>query len=248
MNHLITFSAFIVLFIINSVPIKAQWTIDLETGIAFQSYNQIRIPNEQGTAFDFTKDFDIQGPVIPFRARIAYSLNGKNHFIALYAPLGISYEGVAPFNINFQNSSFEQGSQIEGFYQFNSYRFTYRRDFIRNKNWIIGAGLTAKIRDARVSLTNDEGARDWKNDLGFVPLVHVFTEYRFDKFSIYFEGDGLAGGPGRAFDLFLGGRVSLSQFVSAKFGYRMLEGGANIDEVYNFTLVNFATVGLIIHL
>lgn len=247
MNRQITFSLIIICIII-SLPIKAQWTIDLESGIAFQDYNKVRIPNEQGTSFDFTNDFDTQGPVIPFRARIGYTLHGKNHFILLYAPLSVRYKGAAPFDINFQNSLFERNTQISGFYKFNSYRLTYRRDFVRNKNWIIGAGLTAKIRDARVSLSSDEGVNDWKNDVGFVPLIHLFTEYRFDKYSIYFEGDGLAGGPGRAFDLFLGGRMALSQFVSAKVGYRMLEGGANIDEVYNFTLVNYALVGLIIHL
>ncbi len=247
MNFLIKLST-VFAALLFSIPLKAQWTIDLESGIAFQSYNQVRIPNEQGTTFDFTEDFNTKGPVIPFRARLGYTFQGKNHFIVLYAPITVKYEGAAPFNINFQNTDFEESSQIEGLYKFNSYRLTYRRDFISNRNWIVGAGLTAKIRDARISLTNEEGLRDWKNDIGFVPLVHLFTEYRFDKYSIYFEGDGLAGGPGRAFDLFLGGRMAISQFLSAKVGYRLLEGGANIDEVYNFTLVNFATVGFIIQL
>jgi hypothetical protein len=33
-----------------------------------------------------------------------------------------------------------------------------------------------------------------------------------------------------------------------KAGYRLLEGGADNDEVYNFTLVNYATIGLIARL
>jgi hypothetical protein len=65
---------------------------------------------------------------------------------------------------------------------------------------------------------------------------------------IYFEGDGLAGGPGRAFDLFLGTRLPITNHLAIKAGYRFLEGGANVDEVYNFTMVQFAVAGLFIQL
>ncbi len=247
MNNQFTFLAICTLLFLSTTA-HAQWTLDLETGVAFQGYNKVRIPNKEGTAFDFTKDFQTKGPVIPFRARLGYSLNEKNHFILLYAPLSIKYEGPAPYDISFQDSNFPQGTEVSGDYKFNSYRFTYRRDLVRGMNWIFGVGLTAKIRDARVSLSNEGGLRDWKSDVGFVPLLHIFTEYRYRNYSFYMEGDGLAGGPGRAFDFFLGGRVALSKFVSAKIGYRILEGGANINEVYNFTLVNYASVGILIQL
>jgi hypothetical protein len=238
------FASFVILFfLLIGYTVHAQLTIDFETGLPFQGYNNVRIPNETGTEFNFTDDFELQGPVIPLRIRLGYTFNERNHLFALFAPLGLNYEGTAPFDIRFQNTDFEQGEFINGFYKFNSYRLTYRRDFFITERWILGAGFTAKIRDARVQLTAGEKT-DKKDDLGFVPLLNLFAAYQFDGFTVWFEGDGLAGGPGRAFDLFLGGKFPVLENLYLKGGYRFLEGGANVSEVYNFTLVNFAILGI----
>jgi hypothetical protein len=221
----------------------AQWSLDIESGLPFQSYNDVRIPNETGTTFSFTDDFELQGPVIPFRLLIGFTFAEKNHLFALFAPLGLKYEGIAPFDISFQQSLFTEGQQIEGFYKFNSYRLGYRRDLLRSDRWTFGVGFTAKIRDAQVKLSSS-GMSDQKDDLGFVPLLHIFAAYEFDRWMLYLDGDGLAGGPGRAFDFFLGGRMKITNNLSAKLGYRILEGGADVSEVYNFTLINFAAAGL----
>ncbi|MEX2513320.1 MAG: hypothetical protein WD398_10475 [Cyclobacteriaceae bacterium] len=223
---------------------KAQWTIDAETGLAFPGYNKVRIPNESGTLFSFKNDFEAQGPVVPARIRIGYTFNEKNHIFGLWAPLSINYEGGFDQTVQFQESAFPGGTAVDGFYQFNSYRLTYRRDVVQSNNWLIGIGFTAKIRDASVQLENEAGIKDRKDDLGFVPLLHLYTAYDWGGKTLFFEGDGLAGGPGRAFDLFVGAKLPVSTTVSLKAGYRFLEGGANVDEVYNFTLVQFAVLGL----
>jgi hypothetical protein len=240
--------ASLILVLITLTNVSGQLKLDVETGLAFEGYNDVRIPNiSSATEFSFTEDFELQGPVIPYRIALSYTFAERNHLIALYAPLGLDYEGAAPFDINFQQSVFEQGQFIEGFYKFNSYRLTYRRDLLVSNRWILGAGFTAKIRDARVQLTSGEMS-DRKDDLGFVPLLHLFASYGSDRWSLVFSGDGLAGGPGRAFDLFLGGMIPVAGNLSAKAGYRFLEGGADVSEVYNFTLVNFAVIGVILKL
>jgi hypothetical protein len=43
----------------------------------------------------------------------------------------------------------------------------------------------------------------------------------------------------------VGGDVSITENLSIKAGYRFLEGGADVDEVYNFTLIQFADVGFV---
>ena len=221
----------------------AQLSLDLESGLPFQVYNDVRIPNETGTKFSFTEDFELQGPVIPVRLMLGYTFAEKNHLFALFAPLGLNYEGAAPFQIRFQQSTFEPGEFIEGFYKFNSYRLGYRRDVLKSERWTIGVGFTAKIRDARVKLSSG-GFSDKKDDLGFVPLLHIFASYELDRWTLYLDGDGLAGGPGRAFDFFLGGRINITDNLTGKAGYRILEGGADVTDVYNFTLINFAAAGL----
>lgn len=225
-------------------PAWAQWSLDVESGIGFPGYNEVRIPNQSGTTFNFTTDFEAQGLVIPLRIRPGFTFGEKNHFFALYAPLGINYESNLGFPIAFQGQQFTEGEEVSGFYKFNSYRLTYRRDLVQTSNWTIGVGLTAKIRDASVRLeSSSRSAR--KDDLGFVPLLHLFTAYHGQGWTAFLEGDGLAGGPGRAFDVFIGGKIPVFNNLDLKAGYRILEGGADIDEVYNFTLINFATVGLI---
>src|SRR5690554_5720154 len=105
-----------------------QFSVDVESGLAFQANNEVRIFNNQGTLFDFKKDFDLQGPVIPIRVKVGYTYNEKNHLFALWAPLQIKYEGTAPKTIRFQDAQFVQGTFVNGLYRFNSYRLTYRRD------------------------------------------------------------------------------------------------------------------------
>jgi len=223
---------------------SAQWSFDLESGLAFQSYNDVRIPNETGTTFSFTGDFRQEGTLVPLRFRVGFTFGEKNHLFAFAAPLAIDYEGEAPEDISFQQTIFPEGQTIEGFYKFNSFRLTYRRDLVQTETWTLGLGFTAKIRDARVQLTSGD-LSDKKDDLGFVPLLHILAEYRFETWSLFLEGDGLAGGPGRAFDYIIGGLFPLREDLALKAGYRLLEGGADVSDVYNFTLINSAAIGFI---
>jgi hypothetical protein len=220
-----------------------QFSLNLESGFIFPGYIDVRIPNnpETATKFSFTDDFDLDGPVIPLRVRLSYCIAGKNHFSLLFAPLGINYNGVQSYDLNFQETTFTAGERIDGFYKFNSYRLTYRRDVLVRNNWIVGVGFTAKIRDARVKLSNENNSAK-KDDVGFVPLFNIKTSYETNQWMFMLEGDGLAGGGGRAFDIFLGSFFKLKENIMLGGGYRILEGGADVGEVYNFTLINFASL------
>lgn len=229
------------------VQSHGQVSLDISGGLVGQSYNEVRIPNEEGTTFDLHKDFQIQGPAIYYSLKLGYCFRGKNHFYLLYAPLSANYKGPAPFDIRYQSTTFLQGQNIDAFYKFNSYRLTYRRDVYRSEKWLVGVGFTAKIRDAEIRLTAGE-VSDTKVDLGFVPLLNLYAEYNFNNWALFFEGDGLAGGPGRAFDLYLGGKIPIGDHLKIKAAYRMVEGGADVSEVYNFNMLHFANLGLIITL
>lgn len=224
-----------------------QFSLDVSGGFAAQSYNRVQIPSEQGTAFDLYKDFQIQEPALYYTLKLGYCLNEKNHFFLLYAPLSVNYEGAAPFDIKYQNTTFLQGQNIDAYYKFNSYRLTYRRDVYSSEKWLLGIGFTAKIRDAEIRLTSD-GVSDYKDDLGFVPLLNLYAEYKFNNWSAFFDGDGLAGGPGRAFDFYLGVKIPITEHLKIKAAYRMVEGGADVASVYNFNMLHFANLGLIITL
>lgn len=233
------------LFSVVFISIKAQLSIEIESGVVFPGYNDVRIPNDptQSTKFSFTEDFEIQDPVIPIRLRLTYTFSKKNHLSVLYAPLSIDYAGVQDQDIRFQQTVFPSGEEIQGFYKFNSYRLTYRRDLVSSEKWTFGLGLTAKIRDARVQLKNTDNSAK-KDDLGFVPLINVLLSYQTSKWIFILEGDALGARQGRAVDLFLGTFYKVNDNILVKTGYRILEGGADVGQVYNLTLLNFASIGL----
>ena len=57
-------------------------------------------------------------------------------------------------------------------------------------------------------------------------------------------GDGLVSPQGRALDYRLAIEYEFLPKSRAYLAWRTLEGGADVDQVYNFTWINYAVVGL----
>ena len=238
MHHLISKlvfqSRYWILFIcLNSnLSTNAQTFVNLESGAFFTDINDIRNGNN-GTLFSLKNDF--QTPVSPFlRLRAGYLSNGKNHFSFLYAPLKIVETGTIEKDILFDGKNFKANLPIEAVYKFNSYRFTYNRRIISKDNFKFGIGLSAKIRDAGVSLKNRELLSE-NFSIGFVPLINLLANWDISqKMGVDFLGEGIAASKGRAIDLSLSGRYSFTKNLQGNIGYRLLEGGANGTNRYNF--------------
>jgi hypothetical protein len=80
-----------------------------------------------------------------------------------------------------------------------------------------------------------------------VPLINFRLDWRLaEKLGLIFEGDALAAPQGRAEDVFLGLGYDAAKAVTLKAGYRIVEGGADNDEVYTFALVNYLSFGAIV--
>ena len=171
--------------------------------------------------------------------RAGYLSDEKNHFSFLYAPLKVGETGTLEKDILFEGKNFKANLPIEAIYKFNSYRFTYNRRIINNDNFKLGLGLSAKIRDAGVSLKNSEFFRE-NFSVGFVPLINLLAKWDItQKMGIDFFGEGLAASKGRAFDLSLSGRYCFTKNLQGNIGYRLLEGGANGSNLYNFIQIHF---------
>ena len=63
-----------------------------------------------------------------------------------------------------------------------------------------------------------------------------------DRWYLLFDFEGLAGGPGRAFDVALKVGYDFNDRWGITVGYRAVEGGADIEEVYNFACFQYAVV------
>ncbi|MEJ2627930.1 MAG: hypothetical protein P8078_05185, partial [bacterium] len=103
---------------------------------------------------------------------------------------------------------------------------------------------------AEIKLKSSERESN-KTNVGFVPLINFSFLWQFqEKFGLIFAGDALASpqGQGRAEDVLLALKGDVSDRISLKLGYRILEGGADVDEVYNFTLIHYAVAGIIVNI
>ena len=224
----------------------AQFRLDAEGGLVFgTNYNNIRIPGAGGTRIDVNDQLEIS-PRIFYRLRASYTIANRHTISALYAPLTVNYKGSFNQDVNFNNVIFRKNENVRVNYTFNSYRLTYRYDFIANEHWRIGAGLTGKIRDADVRYRNASDDQHFSN-VGFVPLVNFYAGYKpNERWTAILEADALASKFGRAEDIFAGVSYNINPNLGIKLGYRVVEGGADNDRVYNFTWINYASTGLIL--
>ncbi|MCA9758030.1 MAG: hypothetical protein KDA27_19715 [Candidatus Eisenbacteria bacterium] len=111
----------------------------------------------------------------------------------------------------------------------------------RARAWV---GFTAKIRDAEIRIDQGEESSNDTN-VGFVPLLHLAGTYRStERWTDSAEVEALGGGPGRAIDGALKLRYGRPDGPGVSFGYRTIEGGADVSSVYNFAWLHYAVVAV----
>lgn len=224
---------------------SATLAFDVETGLVFSGYNDVRIPGDSGTLFSLSDELSID-PTSFFRVRILYALGRRHTLSLLMAPLRLEAGGALDRAVVFQDQEFAPFTELKSRYRFDSYRLTYRYDIRTDHPLEAGLGLTAKIRDAAIRLEGD-GRRAEKKNTGFVPLVNFRVRWMMaDQLGLLLEGDALAAPQGRAEDVLLALCFRPGAQIGLRIGYRLLEGGADNDEVYNFTLLHYLAAGAMI--
>jgi hypothetical protein len=224
-----------------------RFAIEVEGAPVWLSRNDVRIPPDTGTEFSIV-DLIGKGPSGAFRVEAAFNFNERHGLRAVIAPLQIEATGTPDETILFAGGTFAPGVSTDATYKFSSYRFTYRYTFYRGERWRWRIGGTAFIRDARIALQQG-GLLAEDTDVGFVPLVHFSGDGRLsDRWKLLFDFEGLGSTQGRAFDIAAKLGYELSDDWELAFGYRTIEGGADVDTVYNFAWLHFAVVSLRISL
>jgi hypothetical protein len=236
-----------VLLLLGLPQASAEWSFDVESGAVFSGYNDVRIPNESGTKFSLSEELETDADYF-VRLRLTYSFNDKHHISALAAPLRLDASGRIDRPVWFNGMEFAADVPLKARYRFDSYRLTYRYDLYRQNSFRAGVGFTGKIRDASIRLEDQEKKTENKNT-GFVPLVNFKVEWTFaERFGLLVEGDALAAPQGRAEDVLLAVTYEPVKRATVRFGYRLLEGGADVDKVYTFALINYIAVGVTVTL
>ena len=243
MKKIVLVATIVILYCLEVSTANAQAAVDFETGAVFTGYNDVRIPGDEGTRFSLKDDLK-SNPAFFYRIRLSYTIKSRHTLSLLYAPLETKSEGSVADDIFFEGVLFPANTELEGTYIFNSYRFTYRYDIVKRPRLDFGLGFTAKIRDAKIALSSSELMSE-KTNVGFVPIINFRLFWKAgDNFGLLLDGDALAAPQGRAEDVLIAATYDISESFSIKAGYRILEGGADNDEVYNFSLFNYASLGL----
>ena len=220
--------------------------IEVEAGPVWQSRNTVQIPNsDAGTRFSLV-DLAGTGPWPAGRLYLTWNINSRHSLRALLAPL--AYTETGPLTgfvtgpVAFAGELYASDVPAEATYQFNSWRLGYRYRFLARERLKAWVGFTAKLRDARIELAQARTTSK-DTDVGFVPLLHLEADWQLaPKWHLLFDFDGLAGGPGRAFDVALKLHYALAGRWGLGAGYRTLEGGADVEAVYNFAWLHYAVV------
>ncbi len=227
----------------------SRFSAELEGGTVWQSRNIVQIPNTSaGTRFSLVELVGT-GPLPWARLYLKWNITSRHSLHVLLAPLFYTKTGTFNTDINFCGETFSQGTATDATYKFNSWRLGYSYNLWQSQkhNFKGLVGFTAKIRDAKISL-EQQGKSAEKTDLGFVPLLHIGMEKNLtEKLGFVFDLEGLAGGPGRAFDGALKLRYFPAKSWSISTGYRTVEGGADITEVYNFAWIHYGVLSVLYH-
>lgn len=214
------------------------WQFILEGGALYQTTSDVEIPPGTGTRFSLV-DAVGRGPLPFLRFEAKYALNKKHHMRLLLAPLEIEANGQLDKAVVYHGETFLADTDTLYRYKFNSYRLSYTYRFFESPMWSWDAGVTAKIRQAEIALTQGDTSSSYPN-LGFVPLVHLAGVWKVNTvFNLQMDLDAIGSQYGRAVDIGLFGSYRLNKNWQLGAGYRTVEGGADVDVVYNFAWIHY---------
>lgn len=228
-------------FVILSVVILSERALSstsmiFELGQAESVYNKVKIDGEDGTLFNLAPALN---STFYYRLSLIKKFNSPHGLRFLYSPLKFSGDKRYSKRINFSGVNFSAGKNTEAEYQFNSYRGTYFYELVSDKNFIFRLGGTLKIRDASIELKQDDRKKIKKNT-GLAPLLYLYSKYKWDNdLLVTLDFDGLMAPQGRAFDVALMGGYQFSPSTSLQVGTRLLDGGADNENVYNISQTNY---------
>lgn len=217
-----------------------RFTLDLEGGPAWQLRNDFAVPGDGGTLVRI----EDRGPVPAFRATVTWRASERWSARFLLAPLSTSADIVSQSPILFGGATFAAGERVRTEYRFNSYRAGAFYTFAPRGKWSFRAGATLKVRDAEIALSSN-GVSVEKTNVGVVPLLYAGARYQASpRVAFDVDADGAAASQGRAFDVAARVESTISDRLALYGGARLLEGGADNDEVYSFGTFAYAVGGV----
>lgn len=216
--------------------------LDLETGAAWQLRNDFAVPGTGGTRLSI--DEADRGPFLAARATLWAELGERSSLRLVAAPFRAKARLTPESAVEFDGATFAAGEPLDATWVFDSWRLSYVWRFRPSGPVSFRAGLTAKVRDARIELAQ-AGFSKAKTNTGFVPLLYGGVRWQMTpRLAFDLEADGAAASQGRAVDVAARVEANVSPAVDLFLGARTLEGGVDGDEVYSFAWLAYGVGGV----
>ena len=208
--------------------------LQLSVGSSWQQSNDVQIPNNDTSTRFSLEEAVGKGPVTFARLEAKWSINNKHGVRVLLAPFEYTESATFDETVRFAGESYNTSEPVDATYRFNSWRVGYYYTLKNTGTRSFRVGATLKVRDAEIRLSQS-AATSFDDDVGLVPLLYAAGEYRLtDRWTLAADLDGLAGGPGRAIDAGVALHYKLASRWQIGVEARVLDGGADTDDVYNF--------------
>jgi hypothetical protein len=228
---------------IGAAAAYAEYVINVQGAAVFTEKNDIRIPGNSGTKFSLSDDLSAD-TAYAGRLEAGYIHKERDYFGIVIAPLSVDSHGSVDRDISFSGTTFPANTDLDATFRFDSYRITWRRKLVSRDDLNVWLGISGNIRDAAITVEGG-GQQATKANTGFVPLINFLIDWRFSQpWSFRIAGDALVGPQGRAEDVLFTMLYDVNAATKVFAGYRILEGGANNDEVYTFSLFSYAVAGM----
>ena len=216
-------------------------TVELEGGWLSTGRADVRIPGDTGTRFSLVNNLSAETTEY-VRMRVSWRSAPRHNWLLSVVPIEVSASGTLDEDTQYVDTLFPAGAEVDATYRFNNYRLTYRYLLRKTGRFRAEIGATLFVRDAKISLRSAAN-EDASSDLGIVPLVSFASSWQLlPGVEFVIDGDALAAPQGRAFDIFAGLHYRPRDHVLLGAGYRILEGGADNDDVYTFALFHHAAL------
>jgi hypothetical protein len=151
--------------------------MELEAGPVWQSMNDVQIPGDSGTEFSF-KDLTGSGPYAVGRFSFGWNIRERHGLRFVAAPLRVTGSGTFDEPVDFAGKTFAANTSTDGNYKFDTYRLTYRYQFLNTDAWRLRAGAALLLRDAKIELEQN-GIKASDSNVGVVPLLSFAADWMF---------------------------------------------------------------------
>lgn len=216
--------------------------LDLEAGMGWARYNDVQVPGDTGTRFSLADGAFDADPAPILRVQAGARL-GRHALFGTFAPVRLQANGRSGEAVQFRGQTFTAGEDASARYKFDTYRLTYRYALVDASRFELALGATVLVRNAEIRLSGSGRSTAEKN-VGLVPLASLRIAGKLGgPLWLALDGDALASTQGRAEDVALALELRSGE-LAFRAGYRLLEGGADNDEVYNFAWIHQITAGV----